>query len=351
MNHSGPKYPQRLLKLRLKNNVSQMGQIPTTGWTFYPFLKPYKLENAQNTKTLMGIVMTLQWEVDWKYIEVLEDGRETTLITRRQLENCIGSSKYRFCQFKVRFCHGSRHWRRPVFLSQPLLDTSNESGCYEAGTMPTMEQTISLGYGVWLILSAMAEYALTETYMNPSTSTHSYKFLGCRIWKANHKAKHQDPCWPPELQPCTATDHVSRPPRTLGHCSQYSSLDDLLLFIPKTQANVALARSITDDIKYVSPATAKHDDSLLNIAVPIALKMTQMRNSFWREFSSFTNLSTTLLLVLICFIVSMMLQILSTFFTFILRRCPAFFLPLIKQKTLKQKSNFDPSDHHWCKLH
>ena len=45
----------------------------------------------------MDDVEAIQWEIESEYMAVSEDGRELALISRNQLDMCIGSSRYSIC--------------------------------------------------------------------------------------------------------------------------------------------------------------------------------------------------------------------------------------------------------------
>ena len=48
----------------------------------------------------------------------------------------------------------------------------------------------------------------------------------------------------------------------------------------KSTANITLLKSIKEDIKYISPALQKSDETLHSIARPLALKMTHIKSTY-----------------------------------------------------------------------
>ena len=124
-------------------------------------------------------VDAIQWEIEAEYLAVSEDGRETALITRRHMENCIGSSKYSICHEGLA-TEGVQSSCLSLLFFGNLIQAMKVCDMKPV-TLPTKEQAVSLRYGIWLILSATADYTLTESYMNSSTPTGSYNFPGCRI--------------------------------------------------------------------------------------------------------------------------------------------------------------------------
>ena len=92
----------------------------------------------------------------------------------------------------------------------------------------------------------------------------------------------------------------------------------------------------------MSPALAKDDDTLQQIAKPVAIKMTHMKNIFSENFDSFANIRTTIIMVMVSFVISMALHILFTFLYFPyapLRRLLSF---THYDKTKHQKINMRP---------
>ena len=87
------------------------------------------------------------------------------------------------------------------------------------------------------------------------------------------------------------------------------SIDELPMYATRSQANIALLKSIKDEIKYVSPAIAKDDETLHQIAKPVAIKMTHMKNMYCEKFDSLANFITTIIMGIVSFIISMALHI------------------------------------------
>ena len=64
------------------------------------------------------------------------------------------------------------------------------------------------------------------------------------------------------------------------------SIDELPMYATRSQANIALLKSIKDEMKYVLPALAKDDDKLHQIAKPVAIKATHMKNMYSEKIDS-----------------------------------------------------------------
>ena len=87
-------------------------------------------------------VDAIQWEIEAEYLAVSEDGRETALITRRQIENSIGSLKYSIC-------HEGLATEGVQFSCLSLLFFGNLTQAMKVCnmkpvTLPTKEQAVSL---------------------------------------------------------------------------------------------------------------------------------------------------------------------------------------------------------------
>ena len=66
----------------------------------------------------------------------------------------------------------------------------------------------------------------------------------------------------------------------------------------------------------MSPALAEDDDTLHQIAKPVAIKMTHMKNMYSEKFDFLANFRTTIIMGIVSFIISMALHILLTFLYF-----------------------------------
>ena len=124
-------------------------------------------------------VDALQWVIEADYLAVFEDGRETAVITRRQMNNCIGLSKYSICHEGLATEGVSSSCLSLLFFGN--LFQAMKVCDVKSATIPIKEQAISLRYGIWLIISASADYTLTESNMNSSTPVGNSNFPGCRI--------------------------------------------------------------------------------------------------------------------------------------------------------------------------
>ena len=205
-------------------------------------------------------VDALQWDIQAEYLAVSEDGRE---ITHRQLENCIGSAKYRICHEGIA-TEGVQSSCLSLLFFGNLIRAMKVCDVKPI-VLPVTDQVINLRYGIWLIMSASTDYTLTESFMNSSTPTGTSSFPGCRICIVT-LAFGKQLSGPnirirSDLQTCSLIPphimNVDLPIPLHNVLTALPSLDELPAYSTKSKANIALLKSIKDDIKYISPALQK----------------------------------------------------------------------------------------------
>ena len=121
--------------------------------------------------------MAVKWTMEAEYLAVSENVMETSLVTRDQVDNYIGSSKYRICQETLAteskdssclstFCFGN------IMDALEVCDTVRVSLKVKA---------TNLRYGIWLITPAQANFEIKENYIDATTLAGSKTVEGCRI--------------------------------------------------------------------------------------------------------------------------------------------------------------------------
>ena len=95
-----------------------------------------------------------------------------------QYEHCLGSSKYRICSeaFPTQIGHPSCIATFYFFSPIDVLALCETT----AITLPSIEQATNLGFGIWLIKSANADFTFRES-SSLATSSSSRSFAGCDI--------------------------------------------------------------------------------------------------------------------------------------------------------------------------
>ena len=123
--------------------------------------------------------MAIKWDVEAEYLAVSENLMETSLVTRDQLDKCIGSSRYRIChetlatENKDSSCLATLYFEKSIDALK-VCDTVPVP-------QPLKVKATNLGYGIWLITSAQANFELKENYMDSTTLAGSKTVKGCRI--------------------------------------------------------------------------------------------------------------------------------------------------------------------------
>ena len=267
-------------------------------------------------------VEALQWEVEADYLAVSENGRETALISRALMDLCIGSSRYSICHEGLA-TEGVQSSCLSLLFFGNLVQAMKVCDVRPV-TLPIKERAVNLKYGIWLITAASADYTLTESFMNSSTPIGSSSFPGCRICVVTLACGKQ--ISGPNIRIRSDLHSFSKIPATimnvdlpipLSHVlTALPSIDELPMYATKSQVKIALLKSIKDDTKYMSPALTKDDDTLHQIAKPVALKVTHLKNMYTEKFNSFANFRTTVIMGIVSFIISMALHILFTFLSF-----------------------------------
>ena len=101
-------------------------------------------------------VEAIQWEIESEYLAVSEEGRETALIFKNQLDMCIGSSRYSICHDGLATEGGQSSCLCLLFLGN--LVQAMKVCDVKPVTLPIKERVVSLRYGIWLITAASADY-------------------------------------------------------------------------------------------------------------------------------------------------------------------------------------------------
>ena len=93
--------------------------------------------------------MAIKWVIEDPYLAISEDQMESMTISQAQYDSCLGSSRYKICH-------------------EPLASQANHPSCLaetcdtEVFYLPTQVQADNLGYGVWLLTSAIDTYEMRE---------------------------------------------------------------------------------------------------------------------------------------------------------------------------------------------
>ena len=164
-------------------------------------------------------------------------------------EHCLGSLKYQICseafpaQIGHPSCIATLYFFSPID-ALALCETT-------ANTSPSIEQATNLGFGIWLITTANADFTFRNS-PSLATSTSSRSFAGCHICiitvafemhiHTGHIIIRSD------LAPCSAIPAIKLrlslqdPLESL--IMQVPPLDDLPSYTSKAEAGVTLLKAV-----------------------------------------------------------------------------------------------------------
>ena len=218
----------------------------------------------------------------------------------------LGSSKYRICSevFPIQIKHPSGiatlYFCSPIDVLAVCETT--------AITLPTSEQVANLGFGLWLITAANADFTFRDTSL--ATSSSSRSFAGCHICiialaccmqvHKGHIIIRTD------LALCSTIPAIklqlSLPDPLESLIMQVSPLDDLPLYTSKAEAGVTLLKAVRKQL--ISSPRVRQVNQLLETARPFAQDMKLLKPSLTRENNQYVPFKVSFALTVIVFIVS-----------------------------------------------
>ena len=133
-------------------------------------------------------VDALQWVIEGEYLGISEGQMETTVLTRFQYDNCLGSPRYRICHETMETYLGfSSCLATPKFhhaiTALKICDT-------EKVVLPDPEREQKIGYGIWLLTSASSDFTLSEIGKDENGGQTNIPHKGCNIRLITLKCGH-----------------------------------------------------------------------------------------------------------------------------------------------------------------
>ena len=155
--------------------------------------KVYKVQNEmqdnQNRNWKLVIPMpqkdsvdALRYVIEGEYLAISEGQMETTVLTKAQYDNCLGSPRYRIChetmETHIGFssCLATLKFHHTISALK-VCDT-------EKVVLPNPERAQNLGYGIWLLTSASSDYTLSEVGTDENGRHTNIPHKGCNLF--NH---------------------------------------------------------------------------------------------------------------------------------------------------------------------
>ena len=232
-------------------------------------------------------------------------------MSEEQFEHCLGSSEYQICSeaFPTHIGHPSciatLYFFSPID-ALPVCETT-------AITLPSIEQATNLGFGIWFITSANADFTFRDSSL--ATSSSSRSFAGCHICiitlacgmqiLTGHIIIRSD------LASCSTNPAIklrlSLPDPLESLIMQVPPLNDLPLYTSKAEAGVTLLKAVRK--KLISSPRVRQFNQLVEIARPFAQDMKLPKPSLTREFNQYVHFKVYFTLTVIVFIVSTVLHL------------------------------------------
>ena len=259
--------------------------------------------------------LAIKWKLEvLPYLAISEDNMQTAYLTEYDLSRCIGSSRYQICLDMIATEAGHGSCLATLFFkgsaeALQICDT-------EQIALPATEKAENLGFGVWLITSATTAYTLFESDTASTTSSGIIKYSGCGICIITlecgkqlvgpHIKIRSDLSTCEQLPAIKIKVKLSDPLKQLW--SELPEVDDMPYFSTKSAAGIAMLKEVREHL--IDSPKMRNPEKLLEIARPISSKMTQLRPSLSKEFGSHLSDKNSLLMSLISFLGSMVLNML-----------------------------------------
>ena len=106
------------------------------------------------------------WEIESEYIAVTENRVYAALLSREELEHCVGSKGYSICRNGFSLQKNKDSCLGTLLFHDEFKAIQNYN--VRSIPLPRKETAENLGYGRWLILSANPNFRLTERPSNSS---------------------------------------------------------------------------------------------------------------------------------------------------------------------------------------
>ena len=259
----------------------------------------------------------IRWVTEGPYLAISEDSMETTVLTKEQYVNCLGTSTYRICHQTMETHLGQSTCLATLYFHSTLTAlTVCET---EKILLPTPEKATNLGFGIWLITSASAAFFLREYSLDELNTPKREEHAGCQICLITLDCGTQLISKyikiRPDLDSCDkipAKRIDVKLPAPLHHLlSELPEISDLPYFESKTEAGIKLLREVK--AKLIDSPHLTKVDQLNAIAKPIAHNMRLLKPSLVDKMEQYVPLKMSLTLTLTVFIGNLLLHALAIY--------------------------------------
>ena len=277
-------------------------------------------------------VDALRYVIEGEYLAISEGQMETTVLTKAQYDNCLGSPRYRICHetrethLGFSSCLATLKFHHTISALK-VCDT-------EKVVLPNPERAQNLGYGIWLLTSASSDYTLSEIGMDENGRHINVPHKGCNIClitlKCGHTMFSDNIKIRADLQSCQylpATRINVKLPDPLAHLiDSVPNIHELPKYDSPTEANLDLLKKVKTEFIYSNRKLST--ESLDAIAKPITTEMKTFKPALIDKLESYVPIKLSLSLTIIVFIGNLALLILFMFLyhkvAFVRRMVPNF---------------------------
>ena len=259
-------------------------------------------------------VDALQWVIEGEYLAISEGQMETTVLTKAQYDNCLGSSRYRICHETMKThlefssCLATFKFHHAI-TALKICDT-------EKVVLPNPERAQNLGYGIWLLTSASSDFTLSEIGVDENGRHTNIPHKGCNIClitlKCGHTMFSDHIKIRADLQSCQylpAKRINVKLPDPLEHLiDSVPNINELPTYESSTEANLDFLKKVKTEFIYSNRKLST--ESLDAIAKPITTDMKSLKPALIDKFESYVPIKLSLSLTIIVFIGNVDLHIL-----------------------------------------
>ena len=277
-------------------------------------------------------VDALRYVIEGEYLAISEGQMETTVLTKAQYDNCLGSPRYRICHETMEThlgfssCLATLKFHHTISALK-VCDT-------EKVVLPNPERAQNLGYGIWLLTSASSDYTLSEIGMDENGRHINVPHKGYNIClitlKCGHTMFSDNIKIRADLQSCQylpATRINVKLTDPLAHLiDSVPNIHELPKYDSPTEANLDLLKKVKTEFIYSNRKLST--ESLDAIAKPITTEMKTFKPALIDELESYVPIKLSFSLTIIVFIGNLALHIFFMFLyhkvAFVRRMVPNF---------------------------
>ena len=277
-------------------------------------------------------VDALQWVIEGEYLAISEGRMKTTVLTRSQYDNCLGSPRYRICHETMEThlgfssCLATLKFHHPITALR-VCDT-------EKVVLPNPERAENLGYGVWLLTSASSDFTLNEIGMDETCRQTNVLHKGCNIClitlKCGQTMFSDHIKIRADLQSCRYLPakriNVKLPDPLELLIDSVPHINELPKYESSTEANLDLLKKVKTEFRYSNRKLST--ESLDDIAKPITTEMKSFKPALIDKLEIYVPIKLSLSLTIIVFIGNLALHILFMYLyhkvAFVRRMLPNF---------------------------